>query len=136
MEKNRLFVLLLISLFVLSCGGHDDLFDDEQNIINVVNDSINNPIDSVSGETTNRDTTATTPSTKTLSIARKRAEQFLNIKWENLFDIPSTTSHIGIKAGQHRGIPYSSAKERCKLIGFDVSIKTFMTALHNKHSLL
>lgn len=33
-------------------------------------------------------------------------------------------------------MPYSLANEYNKYIGFDVSIKTFMTALHNKHSLL
>lgn len=67
--------------------------------------------------------------------AYKRAQQFTDIKWESQGSIPSLISG-SYDAGEHKGMPYSLANEYNKYIGFDVSIKTFMTALHNKHSLL
>lgn len=136
MKGKYSIIYVLLSLVAISCGGLDDFFDDEQDIIYVANDSINNPSDSISQGTANNDTTVTKTTAKKLSIARKRAEQFLEIKWENLLDLPSTTSHSGIKAGTHKGMPYSSVKECNKFIGYDASIKTFMTALHNKYSLI
>ena len=65
----------------------------------------------------------------------KRAQQFTNIIWESQSNIPSLTANAYNK-GKHQGMPYSLANEYNKYIGFDVSIKTFMTAVHNKHSLL
>lgn len=67
--------------------------------------------------------------------AYKRAQQFIEIRWESQGSIPSVKSG-SYDAGEHKGMPYSLANEYNKYIGFDVSIKTFMTALHNKHSLL
>lgn len=67
--------------------------------------------------------------------AYKRAQQFTDIIWESQGNIPSVKSG-SYDAGEHKGMPYSLANEYNKYIGFDVSIKTFMTALHNKHSLL
>lgn len=65
----------------------------------------------------------------------KRAQQFTDIIWESQGNIPSVKSG-SYNAGEHKGMPYSLANEYNKYIGFDVSIKTFMTAVHNKHSLL
>lgn len=67
--------------------------------------------------------------------AYKRAQQFTDIIWESQGNIPSVKSG-SYDAGEHKGMPYSLTNEYNKYIGFDVSIKTFMTALHNKHSLL
>lgn len=136
MKSRRFPIYIALSFIAISCGGHDDFYDDYQDIIYVINDSTNNPSDSISGGSANSDTTESKPTPETISIARKRAEQFLQIRWENLYDIPSTTNHTGIKAGTHKGMPYSSVKECNKFIGYDVSIKTFMTALHNKYSLI
>lgn len=67
--------------------------------------------------------------------AYKRAQQFTDIIWESQGSIASLRSG-SYDAGVHKGMPYSLANEYNKYIGFDVSIKTFMTALHNNHSLL
>lgn len=67
--------------------------------------------------------------------AYKRAQQFTDIIWESQGNIPSVNSG-SYNAGVHKGMLYSLANEYNKYIGFDVSIKTFMTAVHNKHSLL
>lgn len=61
----------------------------------------------------------------------KRAQQFTDIIWESQALIAGAYNQ-----GRHKGMPYSLANEYNKYIGFDVSIKTFMTAVHNKHSLL
>ena len=61
----------------------------------------------------------------------KRAQQFTDIRWESQALIAGAYNQ-----GRHKGMPYSLANEYNKYIGFDVSIKTFMTAVHNKHSLL
>lgn len=65
----------------------------------------------------------------------KRAQQFTDIIWELQGNIPSTRSG-SYDAGEHKGMPYSLANEYNNYIGFDVNIKTFMTALRKKHSLL
>lgn len=65
----------------------------------------------------------------------KKALQLKNIKWTALSTVPkvSNSSH---SAGVIRGIPYSSVKEHDKFVGFNVSLRTFMTAAHNPYSLL
>ena len=66
----------------------------------------------------------------------KRAHQFLDIKWTALKPIASTSSTTGISAGEHVGLPYTSCMEVDKMIGFDVSLRTFMTAVNNPYSLI
>ena len=67
--------------------------------------------------------------------AYKRAQQFTDLMWESRGNMPSVRPG-SYDEGKHKGMPYSLANEYNKYIGFDVSIKTFMTALRNKHSLL
>ena len=67
---------------------------------------------------------------------QRRANRFANIEWNALHPIASTSSHTGISAGNHRGIPYTSCMEVDRFVGFNVSILTFMTAANNPYSLL
>ncbi len=65
----------------------------------------------------------------------KRAQQFSRISWTPIYDIPNNLGaySAGITV---TGIPYSSVKELDKFVGLDVSLKTFMTAVHNPRSVL
>jgi hypothetical protein len=71
---------------------------------------------------------------------QKKAQQFCNIVWTPLADVPynySTDYTRKFPAGTPvTGLPYSSVKELDKYIGKDVSIHTFMTAVNNPYSLL
>lgn len=67
---------------------------------------------------------------------QRRANRFANIEWNALHPIASTSSHTGISAGNHRGIPYTSCMEVDRFVGFNVSLLTFMTAANNPYSLL
>lgn len=66
----------------------------------------------------------------------KKAEQLLTLKWTPLKAVPKSTSGNFSAGSVVTGTPYSSVAEYDKRIGFDVSIHTFMTAVHNKYSLL
>lgn len=66
-----------------------------------------------------------------------KSQQMTNIKWTPLKAVPKPSSTAKFTANEEQtGLPYSSAAEYDKRIGHDVSIHTFMTALHNPYSLL
>ena len=130
--KQRFLFLLLFSITFFSCASDPLKEDIEDIIIDVENSNSNNDNDNNSG---NKSEELEFSSIDILN-AYKRAHQFLDIRWEALSPIPKRNNHIGYSAGTHQGFPYSSVKEYNKYIGYDVSIKTFMTALHNKYSLL
>ena len=131
--------LLLFSFLVfpisLSCSTeHTDQIGDIEKIIKEISEA-----DSTSQKSeengTSRPYNPFDGYEKHIVEAFKRAQQFTDIIWESQGNIPSVKSG-SYDAGEHKGMPYSLANEYNKYIGFDVSIKTFMTALHNKHSLL
>ena len=67
-----------------------------------------------------------------------KAEQFTKIKWTPLkgtIQKASATTKFAANT-EVTGIPYSSVAEYDKRIGIDVSLHTFMTALHNPYSLI
>lgn len=67
-----------------------------------------------------------------------KAEQFTKIKWTPLkgtIQKASATTMFPANTEQ-TGIPYSSVAEYDKRIGTDVSLHTFMTALHNPYSVM
>ena len=66
---------------------------------------------------------------------RKKVGQLKDIAWTALSAVPKITSGQTF-TGSIKGIPYSSAKEFNKFVGFNVSLRTFMTATHNPYSLL
>lgn len=69
-----------------------------------------------------------------LNITR-RIRQLQNVKWTPL-------SIVYAGEGTHEagaevtGIPYSSVKEYLKFVGIDVSLHTFMTTIHDPHSMM
>lgn len=69
--------------------------------------------------------------------AYKRAHQFLDIKFTPLAPIPTNSSSTGLSAGtEYTGMMYSEALQYEKYIGFGVSIRSVMTALHNPYSVM
>lgn len=72
---------------------------------------------------------------KGVENALKRAAQLALINWTPLSPVP--WNHGVYDPGiQYTGIPYSSTKQINKYVGLDVSFHTFMTAVHNPHSVL
>lgn len=69
-----------------------------------------------------------------LNFVRK-ALQLTNLKWTPLAAVPHRTGTF-TPGTQVTGVPYSSVKELMKYVGKQVSIRTFMTAVHNPYSLL
>lgn len=76
------------------------------------------------------------PQNRGVYLGYKRAHQLADVKWNALSAVPNINAHTGVAAGQHTGIVYSSVKECDKYIGYNVSLLTFMTAVHNPYSLL
>lgn len=59
------------------------------------------------------------------------------IRWTALSPIPENTgANAFYKAGNMTGIPYTSAMEIDKMVGFDISYTSFMTAANNPYSML
>ena len=76
------------------------------------------------------------PQNRGADLSYKRALQLRNLPWTALSAIPTTSSQTGCAAGNHTGVIYSSVKEYDKYVGYNVSFRTFMTAVHNPYSLL
>lgn len=70
------------------------------------------------------------PQNRAVYLTQKRIKQLKNLQWTALSDVPDAP------AGNHTGMVYSSVKELDKYVGYNVSIRTFMTAVHNPYSLL
>lgn len=86
---------------------------------------------SVSGEVIRE-----TPKSRGARLGYKRALQLALLPWTALSAVPTSSSATGAAAGAHTGVIYSSVKEYDKYVGYNVSIRTFMTAAHNPYSLL
>lgn len=73
---------------------------------------------------------------------QQRDRQVKNITWKALEKMPQCISQAGtrytdyffLKGSVNHGIPYSEAAEFSKYVGWNVSFKTFLTALQNKRS--
>ena len=77
------------------------------------------------------------PYTNGVSNAKKRAKQLSEIKFTPKGNIPSTSASDGFEPNiEYTGMPYSEALQFEKYIGFNVSLKTFMTAVNNPYSVL
>ena len=130
--KKKIFFLFSFSIIFLSCSSSHPLTEDIEEIISK---SENTPSE-IDSTNSNSDKNNTEFSNLDILNAYKRAHQFMDINWNALSPIPTRENHTGYSEGLHQGMPYSSVKEYNKFIGYDVSIKTFMTALHNPYSLL
>ena len=80
------------------------------------------------------------PATKQEQAVWKKSRQMTDIIWTPLAAVPCRTSGGEMQPFPANtpvtGLPYSSAKEIDKMICYDVSIHTFMTAVNNPYSLL
>lgn len=65
----------------------------------------------------------------------RRASQLANITWLPLNEVPGNAGPYtaGVEV---LGIPYSSTKQINKYVGLDVTLHTFMTAVHNPRSVI
>lgn len=70
-----------------------------------------------------------------LQIMRERAYRLGRIAWAPVDYFPSKYGKFSPE-GNYTGIPYSSAKEKDKYVGQDVSFYTFLTAVYNPKSVL
>ena len=75
------------------------------------------------------------PTTPGMVYALKKAAQASQIVYNALANYPSLSSPTGAAAGEHTGLPYSSTKEIFKYIGYEVSLRTFMTAIQNVYGM-
>lgn len=75
------------------------------------------------------------PTTPGMVYALKKAAQASQIVYNALANYPSLSSPTGASAGEHTGLPYSSTKEIRKFIGWEVSFRTFMTAVQNLYGM-
>lgn len=83
-----------------------------------------------------------TDAKKIIVNANARSNQVQKIQYVPVDEIPIITNYYDesykkVKSGVSlNGLPYSSVKELDKFVPYNVSYKTFMTALNNKRSLL
>ena len=75
------------------------------------------------------------PTTGGMVNALKKAAQACDIVYNAKSTYPTNSSDTGGAAGEHTGFPYSSTKQIRKYIGWEVSQRTFMTAVNNPYSL-
>lgn len=70
--------------------------------------------------------------------AGKRLSMLRDTRWYPQGTIPRAMDGTDyfVKGNEYRGIPYSSTREIDKYVGYNVSLRTFLTAVHNKYSLL
>ena len=80
------------------------------------------------------------PSSQGVANTLKRAKQLVEIKWTPVRDFPKLASKTeqGLYPANEvvTGIPYSSVRAYDKYIPYNVSLKTFMSALENPHSVV
>lgn len=83
-------------------------------------------------------------STPNYQYAQDRIKQLALVRWTPKADIVAANPSSGVpagnyffKAGRERfGLPYSEAAEYTKYVGQHVSLYTYLTAIHNKRSLM
>ena len=75
------------------------------------------------------------PTTPGMVYALKKATQAVQIVYNALANYPTLSSSTGASAGEHTGFPYSSTKQIRKFIGYEVSFRTFMTAVQNLYGM-
>ncbi len=67
----------------------------------------------------------------------KRARIMSRLKWTPVADGMPMKGKGDFKKGvEYTGVPYSSAKYEGRYIGFDISLKTFLAAVQNPHSVV
>ena len=77
-----------------------------------------------------------TPASIGMTNAIFKTKQLLEIKWTPLKNVPDSRGGNFLSGQQVTGINYSSVRLRRKFVGFEVSLETFMTAVHNPASVM
>lgn len=75
------------------------------------------------------------PETRGVRQALRKIKQLTTIHWVPEAAVPNNVSNFA-PGSTVTGIVYSSVKELSKFVGLEVSLRTFMTAVHNPYSLL
>lgn len=76
------------------------------------------------------------PTTIGQAACLARAAQMRDIKWTLQGDLTMTGGSVYQKGRVVTGLPYSSVRKTDRFVGFNISLHTFMTAVHNPRSLL
>lgn len=76
------------------------------------------------------------PTTIGQAACLARAAQMRDIKWTPQGDLTMTGGSVYQKGRVVTGLPYSSVRKTDRFVGFNISLYTFMTAVHNPRSLL
>lgn len=77
------------------------------------------------------------PQNQGVRNALARLERLRTMPWTSLAEIPLNSAYgQNLQPGSQTGIIYSSVKEMNKFVGWNVSLRTFLTAAHNPYSLL
>ena len=79
---------------------------------------------------------ADVPATMGQRAALARAAQMRDIQWTLQGDLTMTGGSVYASGKVVTGLPYSSVRKTDRFIGFNISLYTFMTAVHNPRSLL
>ena len=122
---HYLFRFVLVALFLTSCEKLEAMPDSP-----LVTDS--SDVDEMEPATPISSSPASPAAER---IVRMRARQMTQIKWTPLERLRYNNGYYQPNK-TIKGIPYSSVKECDKFVGIEVSFKTFMTAVHNRRSVL
>lgn len=77
-----------------------------------------------------------TPESTGVLNALKKGYQQANLKWTPVNNTMPWNGGIFVQGNEYKGMVYSSAKEYSQFVMEDVSLETFMTAVHNPRSVL
>ena len=76
-----------------------------------------------------------TPTPECMSVI-KRAYQMTDLCFTPLDSFVANPNKSYLYGEYYKGMVYSSVKETCQFVGLDVSLHTFMTAMHNPRSVM
>ena len=77
------------------------------------------------------------PSSYAEEVGYRTSQQYINLRWTPKFPVPMQGGANYFPANEERqGILYAEGAYQDKRVGYDVSLKTFMTAINNPYSLI
>ena len=77
------------------------------------------------------------PSSYAEEVGYRTSQQYVNLRWTPKFPVPMQGGANYFPANEERkGILYAEGAYQDKRVGYDVSLKTFMTAINNPYSLM
>lgn len=76
------------------------------------------------------------PANEGVTNALAKAQMVAGVEWNPIETVPSVYATSYESSGNYLGVPYSLAQKVNGLVGLDVSLYTFLTALHNPRSVM